>query len=193
MLQACSIVQNWLIKVRGSLGECSPENLGLFSGNEWANYKFFLIERSELQCMMSHSERASERRSLEVDLLRLNGFELYFKFTRENNDWHMAVSGGGGGEGEISLTVLLVNFHVVTGRIFDRPISHPWKWHNQPGKKLRTLPNSSLSYALYNKKVSNERTLPPLQPVGGAGVPGGGGVPPEISAKNVTSRNNKKK
>ena len=101
--------------------------------------------------------------------------------------------GGGGGEGEISLTVLLVNFHVVTGRIFDRPISHPWKWHNQPGKKLRTLPNSSLSYALYNKKVSNERTLPPLQPVGGAGVPGGGGVPPEISAKNVTSRNNKKK
>ena len=70
--------------------------------------------------MMSHSERASERRSLEVDLFRLNGFEVYFKFTRENNDWHMAVSGGGGGE--ISLTVLLVNFHVVTGRIFDRRI-----------------------------------------------------------------------
>ena len=46
--------------------------------------------------MMSHSERASERRSLEVDLFRLNGFEVYFKFTRENNDWHMAVSGGGG-------------------------------------------------------------------------------------------------
>ena len=45
---------------------------------------------------------------------------------------------------------------------------------------------------MHCKKVSNERTLPPLQPVGGAGVPGGGGVPPEISAENVTSRNNQK-
>ena len=42
---------------------------------------------------------------------------------------------------EISLTVLLVNCHDVTGRIFDRWISRqtcmkrPLKWHNQRGKK----------------------------------------------------------
>lgn len=38
---------------------------------------------------------------------------------------------------------------------------------------------------MHCKKVSNERTLPSGQPVGGAGVPGGGGVPPKISAKRV--------
>ena len=42
---------------------------------------------------------------------------------------------------ELSLTVLLVIRHDVTGRIFDRGISHqtgmksPLKWRNQPGKK----------------------------------------------------------
>ena len=38
---------------------------------------------------------------------------------------------------------------------------------------------------MHCKKVSNERTLPPGQPVGGAGVPGGGGVPPKTGAKKV--------
>ena len=44
---------------------------------------------------------------------------------------------------EISLTVLLVNCHDVTGRIFDRRISHqmgmknPLKWHKQPGRIFR--------------------------------------------------------
>ena len=28
----------------------------------------------------------SERRSLEVDFFRLNGFESYYKFTRDKND-----------------------------------------------------------------------------------------------------------
>ena len=42
---------------------------------------------------------------------------------------------------EMLLTVLLVNCHDVTGRIFDWRISRhtgvksPLKWHNQPGKK----------------------------------------------------------
>ena len=44
---------------------------------------------------------------------------------------------------EISLAVLLVNFHVVTGRIFDRQISRPLKWHNQPGKKSTSFPGFS--------------------------------------------------
>ena len=44
---------------------------------------------------------------------------------------------------EMSLTVLLVNCHDVTGRTFDRRISHetgmksPLKWHNQPGEKIK--------------------------------------------------------
>ena len=68
-------------------------------------------ERSEFQCM-----RSSERRSLVFDLFRLNGFESYYKFTREKNDWHMPCRD----RREISLTVLLVNCHDVTGGIFDR-------------------------------------------------------------------------
>ena len=45
--------------------------------------------------------------------------------------------------GEISPSVLLVNCHDVTGRIFDRRIwrqtgmKSPLKWHNQPGKKIK--------------------------------------------------------
>ena len=42
---------------------------------------------------------------------------------------------------EISLTVLLVNYHDVTSRIFHQKIlrqtgmKSPLKWHNQPGKE----------------------------------------------------------
>ena len=42
---------------------------------------------------------------------------------------------------EISLTVLLVNYHDVINRIFQQRIlcqtgmKSPLKWHNQPGKK----------------------------------------------------------
>ena len=42
---------------------------------------------------------------------------------------------------EISLTVLLVNYHDVTSRIFQQKIlrqtgmKSPLKWHNQPRKK----------------------------------------------------------
>ena len=32
------------------------------------------------------AQRPSERRSLEVDFFRLNGFESYYKFTRDKND-----------------------------------------------------------------------------------------------------------
>ena len=83
------------------------------------------------------AQRPSERRSLKVDLFRLNGFELHYKFTREKTDRHMLCWE----QREISLTVLLVNCHDVTGRIFDRSISRrtgmksPLKWHNQPGRK----------------------------------------------------------
>ena len=46
---------------------------------------------------------------------------------------------------KISLTVLLVNCHVVNGRIFDRRISRqtglksPFKWHKQHEKQNRGL------------------------------------------------------
>ena len=42
---------------------------------------------------------------------------------------------------EISLTVILVNYHDVTSRIFpqrilrQRGMKSPLKWHNQPGKE----------------------------------------------------------
>ena len=42
---------------------------------------------------------------------------------------------------EISLTVLLVNYHDVTSRIFQQKVlrqtgmKSPLKWHNQPGKE----------------------------------------------------------
>ena len=45
------------------------------------------------------------------------------------------------GRREISFTVLLVNYHDVTSRIFQQEIlrqtgmKSPLKWHNQPGKK----------------------------------------------------------
>ena len=71
-------------------------------------------ELIELTCMRSRRDRA-ERQSLAVDLFRLNGFESY-KFTREKNDSHRQCRE----RREISLTVLLVDCHDVTGRIFDR-------------------------------------------------------------------------
>ena len=88
--------------------------------------------------MYEVAQRPSERRSLDVDLFRLNGFESYYKFTGEKNDCHMPCRE----RREISLTVLLVNCHDVTGGIFDRKISRqtgtnsPLKRHNQLGKKL---------------------------------------------------------
>ena len=68
------------------------------------------------------AQRPSERRSLEVNLFRLNGFKSHYKFTREK-----------------SLTVLLVTCHDVTDRIFDPSISRQTgmkRWHNQPEKLL---------------------------------------------------------
>ena len=39
---------------------------------------------------------------------------------------------------EMSLTVLLVNCHDVTGRILRQTgMKSPLKWHNQPGKKIK--------------------------------------------------------
>ena len=35
------------------------------------------------------AQRPSEQGSLEIDLFSLNGFDSYYKFTRENNDWQM--------------------------------------------------------------------------------------------------------
>ena len=62
------------------------------------------------------AQRPSERRSLEVDLFRLHGFESYYKFTGKKKRLTMLCRE----RREISLTVLLVNCHDVTGRIFDR-------------------------------------------------------------------------
>ena len=50
---------------------------------------------------------------------------------------------------QISPTVLLVNCHDVTSRIFDRWISRqtgtksPLKWQNQPGGEIRTFRKST--------------------------------------------------
>ena len=84
------------------------------------------------------AQRPSERRSLEVNLFRLNGFKSHYKFTRETNDWQTLCLEWP----EISLTVLLVTCHDVKDRIFDPWISRqtgtksPLKWHNQPEKLL---------------------------------------------------------
>ena len=39
------------------------------------------------------AQRPSERRSLEVDFFRLNGFESYYKFTRDKNDENWVTKG----------------------------------------------------------------------------------------------------
>ena len=61
---------------------------------------------------------------------------------------------------EISLTVLLVNCHDVTGRIF-RPVNFApnrydksFKWRNQPGKKYRTSRKSTYHIAKPNRTDS---------------------------------------
>ena len=83
------------------------------------------------------SRPATEGVSRSICQVRSNGFELYYKFTREKNDKNMLCRE----PREISLTVLLVICHDVTGRIFDRWISRqtgmksPLKWRNQPWKK----------------------------------------------------------
>ena len=67
------------------------------------------------------------------------------------NDWHMLCRE----RCEMSLTVLLVNCHDVTGRIFDRWISRQagmkslLKGHNQPGKKDKGLLESPVTYIQY--------------------------------------------
>ena len=66
--------------------------------------------------MHERALRPSERRSLEVDLFHLKGFESYYKFTREKMIGICLLCGE---RREISLTFLLVNCHDVTGRIFD--------------------------------------------------------------------------
>ena len=49
---------------------------------------------------------------------------------------------------EISLTVILVNYHDVTSRIFpqrilrQRGMKSPLKWHNQPGKEQTSFKKS---------------------------------------------------
>ena len=65
---------------------------------------------------MKVAVRLNEQQSLEVDLFHLNGIESYYKFMQEKNDQHMLCREWR----EISLTVLLVNCHDVTGRIFNR-------------------------------------------------------------------------
>ena len=65
---------------------------------------------------MKVAVRLDEQQSLKVDLFHLNGIESYYKFMQEKNNQHMLCREWC----EISLTVLLVNCHDVTGRIFDR-------------------------------------------------------------------------
>ena len=80
-----------------------------------------------------------------LDLFHLNRFDSYYKFTREKMiDIILCRE-----RSEISLTVLLVNCHDITSRIFDRWISRQTgmksslKWHNQRGKKIRTFRKST--------------------------------------------------
>ena len=72
---------------------------------------------------------------------------------------------------EISLTVLLVNCHDVTGRIFGRWISRqtgtksPLKWHNQPEKKSslgakESLSNDQIVSFRVKYEYSNENSRP---------------------------------
>ena len=92
------------------------------------------------------AQRPSERESLEVDLLPLNGFDSNFKFTREDNDWQIV-----SGVASNIVHCLLVNYHDVTGRTYDgwisRQISYEnLKWHNQPGEKNKGLLESLRSH-----------------------------------------------
>ena len=83
------------------------------------------------------AQRPSERGSLDVDLFPLNGFDSYYKFTRENDDWQM----------------LCREWHEILFRTFitfDRWISRQiryekLKWRNQPGKKHRTFRKSTFT------------------------------------------------
>ena len=92
------------------------------------------------------AQRPSRRRSLAVDMFRLSGFESLLQIHAGKNDWHMLRRE----RREISLTALLLNCHDVTIRISDLWISRqtgmksPLKWHNQPGKKLRTFRKSTM-------------------------------------------------
>ena len=92
-------------------------------------------ERSELQCTRSRSDRASDEvwRSTCFVCMDLN----HIINSREKKRLTVLCRE----RREISLTVLLVNCHDVTGRIFDRWISRQTgmksslKLHNQLGKK----------------------------------------------------------
>ena len=97
-----------LCKVRGRLATSRPL---ISSYRKWAKW----VSMHEV------AQRPSEWRSLELDLFRLNESECWYnyKFTREKNAWHMLCRE----RRVISLTVLLVNYHDVTDRIFDRWIS----------------------------------------------------------------------
>ena len=55
-------------------------------------HNFFKVSEANFKVPYDIAQRLSERRSLEVDLLRQNGFGSYYKFTWEKNDCHHAVS-----------------------------------------------------------------------------------------------------
>ena len=97
--------------------------------------------------MMSCSDQASDELSSSTCFAWMDLNHIIN--SRGKNDWHMLCPEWR----EISLTVLLVNCHDVTGRIFDLWISHqtgiesPLKWHNQPGKKNQGLLESPVKIA----------------------------------------------
>ena len=78
-------------------------------------HNFLKVSEANFKVPYDVAQRLSERRSLEVDLLRLNGFGSYYKFTWEKNDCQMLCQE----RREISLTLLLVNCHDLTSSIFD--------------------------------------------------------------------------
>ena len=86
------------------------------------------------------------------------------------------------GQREITLNVLLVNCHDVTGRIFDPWISRqtgmksPLKWHNQPGRKMIIkdfyyLFGAKFTGRKLKKKTEKKKTLGIFWPL----AEGGGG------------------
>ena len=99
------------------------------------------------------AQRPSELRSLEVDFFGLNGFQSYYQFRREKNDWHML----GRERREISLPFLLVNCHDVTGRIFERWFSHQPEKNNN--KRIFSKSKKSIVSVTFSVKARLIRTL----------------------------------
>ena len=97
------------------------------------------------------AQRPSERRSLEVDLFRLSGFESYYKFTREKEIGICCV-GSRVRYHSLSYWSIIMTSPVEfsTGEFrAKRGMKSPLKWRNQPRKKWRTFRKSKEGTGCY--------------------------------------------